>query len=135
MILNNHQNSSPMHFSTRKEPSKRVKISNILWDENKQSSAPVGEGLMKNGIELQQQQQVVIKGWVKTIRKQKYVTFLQVNDGSDLGGIQAVLESNNLSTQDELNKYLYNRFCCYNFCYYYCMYFMTFIFATILLYQ
>jgi len=34
---------------------------------------------------------VVIKGWVRTIRKQKTVAFVQVNDGSTLKGIQCVV--------------------------------------------
>lgn len=34
---------------------------------------------------------VVIKGWVRTVRKQKTLAFVEVNDGSNLGGIQCVL--------------------------------------------
>jgi asparaginyl-tRNA synthetase len=33
----------------------------------------------------------MIKGWVKTVRKQKTLAFVEVNDGSNLGGIQCVL--------------------------------------------
>ncbi|KYQ89298.1 asparagine-tRNA ligase [Tieghemostelium lacteum] len=31
-----------------------------------------------------------IKGWIKNIRNQKNISFIEVNDGSDLGGIQVV---------------------------------------------
>ena len=34
---------------------------------------------------------VSIKGWVRTVRRQKTVAFVEVNDGSSLGGIQCVL--------------------------------------------
>jgi hypothetical protein len=34
---------------------------------------------------------VYIKGWVRTVRKQKTLAFVEVNDGSNLGGIQCVL--------------------------------------------
>lgn len=34
---------------------------------------------------------IFIKGWVKTVRKQKTVAFVEVNDGSTLSGIQCVL--------------------------------------------
>ena len=34
---------------------------------------------------------IVIKGWVKTVRKQKTTAFLEVNDGSNLSGLQCVL--------------------------------------------
>ena len=34
---------------------------------------------------------VAVKGWVRTVRKQKTLAFVEVNDGSNLGGIQCVL--------------------------------------------
>jgi asparaginyl-tRNA synthetase len=34
---------------------------------------------------------VLVKGWVRTVRKQKTLAFLQVNDGSNLAGIQCVV--------------------------------------------
>ena len=34
---------------------------------------------------------VLVKGWVRTVRKQKTLAFVEVNDGSNLGGIQCVL--------------------------------------------
>ena len=36
-------------------------------------------------------EQVSIKGWVKTVRKQKTLAFVEVNDGSSMSGIQCVL--------------------------------------------
>ncbi|GAX27501.1 asparaginyl-tRNA synthetase [Fistulifera solaris] len=39
---------------------------------------------------------ITIKGWVRTIRKQKTLAFAQVNDGSNLGGIQCVLNFDQL---------------------------------------
>jgi hypothetical protein len=34
---------------------------------------------------------VIVKGWVRTLRKQKTLAFVEVNDGSNLAGIQCVL--------------------------------------------
>ena len=34
---------------------------------------------------------VLIKGWVRTVRKQKTLAFVEVNDGSNMSGIQCVL--------------------------------------------
>jgi hypothetical protein len=34
---------------------------------------------------------VLVKGWVRTVRKQKTLTFIEVNDGSNMGGLQCVL--------------------------------------------
>ena len=36
-------------------------------------------------------QTVSIQGWVRTVRKQKTLAFVEVNDGSSLSGIQCVL--------------------------------------------
>ncbi|GAQ84976.1 Aspartyl/Asparaginyl-tRNA synthetase class IIb [Klebsormidium nitens] len=43
------------------------------------------EGLSKVG------QQLVIRGWVRTVRAQKAFAFMQVNDGSNLSGLQVVI--------------------------------------------
>lgn len=34
---------------------------------------------------------VAVRGWVRSVRKQKQVCFATVNDGSNLKGIQAIL--------------------------------------------
>lgn len=39
-------------------------------------------------------QSLLLKGWVKTVRSQKGFSFLEINDGSTLSGIQAVLNAN-----------------------------------------
>ena len=35
--------------------------------------------------------QVAVRGWVRSVRKQKQVSFATINDGSNLKGIQAIL--------------------------------------------
>ncbi|KAL7438410.1 hypothetical protein ACHAXH_005862 [Discostella pseudostelligera] len=49
---------------------------------------------------------VSIKGWVRTVRRQKTVAFVEVNDGSSLGGIQCVLplEGVDDATMKEINE-------------------------------
>ena len=39
---------------------------------------------------------VAVKGWVRTVRKQKTLAFVEVNDGSSLAGIQCVLPFDDL---------------------------------------
>ncbi|KAJ8602968.1 hypothetical protein CTAYLR_001578 [Chrysophaeum taylorii] len=39
---------------------------------------------------------VVVKGWARTVRAQKSLGFLEVNDGSSLGGLQCVFEGESL---------------------------------------
>jgi asparaginyl-tRNA synthetase len=38
-------------------------------------------------------QEITIKGWVKTVRTQKSITFVEVNDGSSFGNLQVIIES------------------------------------------
>lgn len=50
---------------------------------------------------------VVVKGWVRTVRKQKTLAFVEVNDGTNLSGIQCVLTFDDIdeSTREgEKNK-------------------------------
>ncbi|PRP95870.1 Asparagine--tRNA ligase [Enhygromyxa salina] len=47
------------------------------------------------------QDAVVVKGWLRTIRKSKQITFLNVNDGSNLSGIQVVV-GDDLPNVDEV---------------------------------
>jgi aspartyl/asparaginyl-tRNA synthetase len=57
-------------------------------------------------------QTVSIQGWVRTVRKQKTLAFVEVNDGSSLSGIQCVLvfDTINDATRDgttEVKKITY----------------------------
>jgi len=47
--------------------------------------------------------EIVVKGWVKTLRDQKNFAFIEVNDGSTLSGIQAVVDAS-IPTFDEIKK-------------------------------
>lgn len=60
---------SPTSFSAEKSLMRRVKAA----DATEPSDGPV-----------------TVKGWVKTVRKQKTLAFVEVNDGSNLAGIQCV---------------------------------------------
>ena len=44
---------------------------------------------------------VLVKGWVRTVRKQKTLAFVEVNDGSNLGGIQCVLSFDAIDDQTQ----------------------------------
>lgn len=49
---------------------------------------------------------VALKGWVRTVRKQKTLVFVEVNDGSSLAGMQCVLTFDDIDedTKKEINK-------------------------------
>jgi hypothetical protein len=47
---------------------------------------------------------VIVKGWVKTIRKQKTMAFVQVNDGSNLKGIQCVVSFDDVDDTTKAGK-------------------------------
>eukprot|EP01038_Epipyxis_sp_PR26KG_P016026 gene16026-21752_t len=46
---------------------------------------------------------VVIQGWIRTIRDQKKFTFIEVNDGSSLSGLQSIADSD-LDSYGEVNR-------------------------------
>ena len=48
-------------------------------------------------------QEVRIQGWVRTIRDQKQFSFIEVNDGSQLQGVQVIADAT-LSTYDDVMK-------------------------------
>jgi asparaginyl-tRNA synthetase len=47
---------------------------------------------------------VLIKGWVRTVRKQKTLAFVEVNDGSNMAGIQCVLSFDAIDEETEKGK-------------------------------
>ena len=46
--------------------------------------------LLRNG---QPDESVIIKGWVRTKREQKGFSFIEVNDGSSMAGLQVVMNA------------------------------------------
>ena len=55
------------------------------------SSSSVSPRRVKTSDAKVSEEQVSIKGWVRTVRKQKTLAFVEVNDGSSMSGIQCVL--------------------------------------------
>jgi len=49
---------------------------------------------------------VTVKGWVRTFRDQKRFAFVNVNDGSNLGGIQVVVDAGNDAYENVVKKQL-----------------------------
>lgn len=47
---------------------------------------------------------VAVKGWVRTVRKQKTLAFVEVNDGSNMGGIQCVLSFDAIDDETQKGK-------------------------------
>jgi hypothetical protein len=44
---------------------------------------------------------VLVKGWVRTVRSQKELSFVELNDGSSLKGVQVVAESTRMAAYEE----------------------------------
>jgi asparaginyl-tRNA synthetase len=57
--------------------------------------------ILKNG---QPEEEVIVKGWVRTKRELKGFAFAEVNDGSSLASLQAVLDSNLADYETILKK-------------------------------
>lgn len=61
---------------------------------------------------------ISIKGWVRTVRKQKTLAFVEVNDGSSLSGIQCVLPFDDLDEDSKSGRFfvavsIFTRYFCY----------------------
>ena len=83
MISNNRVSSSinsiQLQMSSTEAETKPTTTSSSAAPRVKTDNAQVSE------------EQVSIKGWVRTVRKQKTLAFVEVNDGSSMSGIQCVL--------------------------------------------
>ena len=83
MISNNRVSSSinsiQLQMSSTEAETKPTTTSSSAAPRVKTDNAQVSE------------EQVSIKGWVRTVRKQKTLAFVEVNDGSNMSGIQCVL--------------------------------------------
>lgn len=64
----------------------RIKIKEILHGKDEKSL--IGQA-------------VTIKGWVRTIRSQKAFSFIELNDGSTLAGLQVVADAGKVSGYEE----------------------------------
>lgn len=49
-------------------------------------------------------QEITLKAWVKTVRKQKSFTFIEINDGSSLSNLQIVVDSKTPDYQNLIEK-------------------------------
>jgi hypothetical protein len=49
---------------------------------------------------------VLIKGWVRTVRKQKTLAFVEVNDGSNMNGIQCVLSFDDIDEETQKGTHI-----------------------------
>lgn len=56
-------------------------------------------------VESLKDQQVVVCGWVKTIRDSKALGFIELNDGSSFNNLQVVFEDNNINNFKEVTKF------------------------------
>lgn len=59
--------------------------------------------LIKDILHSQEQKDLIVRGWVKTKRESKSLTFIMLNDGSSIKDLQLVI-NNNLNNNDILDK-------------------------------
>ena len=78
---------APAPASTAVTPGMRLRVRELLECDD----ARLGELLGK---------EVTVKGWVRTIRKQKKFCFVEVNDGSSLKGVQCIIEPTAMAEPD-----------------------------------
>lgn len=89
-----YQQNSQEHFKRRWFMSSSTNTST-----NTSSTVPTTNNIIKRVKTIDavpSPETVAIKGWVRTVRKQKTLAFVEVNDGSTLSGIQCVLSFDEL---------------------------------------
>lgn len=104
--------SSSQRLATRHKPafSSLVRMSTTASEPSTTSSSLDSSNSITKRVKtvnaVASDETVSIKGWVRTIRKQKTLAFVEVNDGSSLSGIQCVVGFDAVSegTLDELSK-------------------------------
>lgn len=86
----------PLYSTLNSDPSiKRTKIRNILVDADASGSSSASSPLV--GKEL------LIQGWVKTIRDQKQFSFIEVNDGSTGSNLQ-IIANNDIASYSQVQQ-------------------------------
>lgn len=84
----------PSGLSTAFTPTKRIQRQISLRVASSSSTAFSSAGILPRvkavDAKAPTDGPVAIKGWVRTVRIQKTVAFVEVNDGSNLAGIQVV---------------------------------------------
>eukprot|EP00126_Sphaerothecum_destruens_P005490 Sdes_comp18814_c0_seq1m9227 len=88
------------YFSKPIHSCEKIKVMHEIssWKPGKILPATISEILTEGDAICEKNQTVKISGWIKHYRKQKHVSFFNVNDGSCLAGIQIVCETNPKST-------------------------------------
>ena len=101
-----HQNFLPSSSYLRTSVLRMSTSSVDAVSSNVGTDAPMILKRVKTVNAVPSDEPVVVKGWVRTIRKQKTLAFVEVNDGSTLSGIQCVLGFDGLNedSMKELGK-------------------------------
>lgn len=103
----NVQHRSKPSFPSTYDNSKLFSTAEEKQKEESASSIPNREWIRIKDVEksfLEDEHKAIeIKGWVRTVRKQKTLAFVEVNDGSDLKGIQCVLLFDTISADTKAN--------------------------------
>jgi asparaginyl-tRNA synthetase len=68
----------------------RLLFTNLIQKANYSTKSILPSKTIKS-ILNGQDSSVQVRGWIRSVRKQKQVCFATVNDGSNLKGIQAIL--------------------------------------------
>jgi len=97
---------SPTSFASKETVLRDRKTSNFMTTTNPESGPGIIPRIKACDAASPSDGPVIVKGWVRTVRKQKTLAFVEVNDGSNLGGIQCVLPFDQIDdeTKEEINK-------------------------------
>lgn len=81
----------PLPFIAYPKIMNRFNIPKLLQKANYSTSKSILPNKTIKTILKEDGTNVAVRGWIRSVRKQKQVSFATVNDGSNLKGIQAIL--------------------------------------------
>lgn len=106
-----HSSNDSFKFGNAEKTWRRKPGSSLCMSTSSPISASVDSTVLRrvktvDAVEASGDESVLIKGWVRTVRKQKTLAFVEVNDGSNMNGIQCVVSFDSIDddTQKELGK-------------------------------
>lgn len=99
-------------YSCKRQPSWQHRSGAALWMSTSSPASASTESTIIPRVKAVDAKEatdgspVLIKGWVRTVRKQKTLAFVEVNDGSNMNGIQCVLSFDAIDEDTEKGRHM-----------------------------
>jgi asparaginyl-tRNA synthetase len=92
----------PVVFPRRVPPQIHILSRHVHYSRDSFNRTPINDllGQSKNSAVPHDTATTVVCGWVKSVRRQKNISFVAINDGSSLQNLQVVCDSKKISSEN-----------------------------------